>query len=258
MRTTIFTTLLAAATAVSATSSFSLSALEEINKDEVTPGCYKAYTASIEGCSASTSSCSEVCLKAIASADIIVREECAGAFVGMGSVLRRVVDGGILNIVCPPEIGESTMKAPALPTSTQKPSASSTEFEGIMTAAASAPPEIRKGTEAPSGILKDTDPEPSSGTSKDTEPEASSVISKESEASSAIPKESETPSETRALVFETSAAPTAGYSGTADIFAAVESGSAVETVDEDAAGALQVRWALVGMSALVGGLLVLV
>lgn len=119
----ISTLLLALAASVS---SLSLSDLETIPSDTVTPGCLSAYNTEISACPAAADfrakkTCSTECQDALTqfSKDTIL--VCRQAFVSPDSLLRRLLDGGLVTTLCP---AASSSTSTAAPTTTSAPAPS--------------------------------------------------------------------------------------------------------------------------------------
>lgn len=99
MRTsTLLLTAALFAIAQAAGADFSLQTISPIKKSEVSEDCYEAYTKLIPSC---TASCTTSCITALTAAAVDIRDECADAFTGMDTLLRRINDGGIVAAVCP-------------------------------------------------------------------------------------------------------------------------------------------------------------
>jgi hypothetical protein len=218
--TSLFAVLAALATSAFA-KEFTLNSVEPIEKSEVPSDCYKAYTAPLPGCGGSTNTCSSKCVDSINSASALIQSECANAFVGMDSLMRRTLDGGLLTILCPDavaEIVESTLVAPSL--------LSTTIYAPLTKATGSVASEIEMDTSAIAAaetstavvLALDTAPTPTAGISG---------------------------SNVEALFASETASASESASG-----AAV---SGVDTDENAANGGLAVgRWAVVGVAAVVG------
>ncbi|KAI5841312.1 hypothetical protein BZA05DRAFT_413149 [Tricharina praecox] len=138
MRATIFATLFFAVgiSTVVAASSFSLNKMEPITESEVPEDCFKVYESGISACgTSSTPSCTTECTNSLLALASDIQLACADAFVGMDSLLRRTVDGGLLQAVCasyeaPSEIVDSTMEASNIILSTLYPEPSTATKTG--------------------------------------------------------------------------------------------------------------------------------
>jgi hypothetical protein len=106
MRTS--TILLTLATSALVAADFSLSDVETVSKSEVTTTCYTAYTATLDGCTSSGSTCSSTCVASVKSAASSIQSACADAFTGVDSLLRRTLDGGLLTIMCPDAVSSGS------------------------------------------------------------------------------------------------------------------------------------------------------
>lgn len=158
--------LLAFAASTLASSEFNLGSLEPISKSEVTSDCYAAYTTPLAGCTSSTSTtCSAECISSISSASTLIQEDCADAFVGVDSLLRRTVDGGLLSILCPSavvQVIDSTMVAPSV-LSTTIYAAASMATAGVDSAIETDSASAAKTSGTPLAV--DTAPTPTAGMS---------------------------------------------------------------------------------------------
>jgi len=98
---------------------FSLNVAEPIRKSEVPSECFAVYCAEVPSCgNSATASCTEACVDSLSALATDLQEACANAFVGMNSLLRRAVDGGLVPALCtmyepPSEFVDSTMEAPS-------------------------------------------------------------------------------------------------------------------------------------------------
>ncbi|KAH0603522.1 uncharacterized protein H6S33_007844 [Morchella sextelata] len=122
----ISTLLLALAASVS---SLSLGDLESIPSDTVTPGCLSAYNQEITACPAAADfkakkTCSDECISALNTFSDDTILVCRQAFVSPDSLLRRLLDGGLVKVLCPAASSSSSTAAPTT-TSAPAPSKSS-------------------------------------------------------------------------------------------------------------------------------------
>jgi hypothetical protein len=115
-RTTTLLLLLSVLLTTTHAYAFNLTAIEAIPESYVTPKCWVAYNTPIPGCNANKKiPCTDECIKSLASTDTLVRKQCKGNFVHPESILRQILDGGLMYVVCPAyskthvEIVESTM-----------------------------------------------------------------------------------------------------------------------------------------------------
>lgn len=123
----ISTLLLALAASVS---SLSLPDLESIPSDTVTPGCLAAYSKEITACPAAADfkakkTCSTECQDALNTFSDDTILVCRQAFVSPDSLLRRLLDGGLVTTLCPVSSSSSTSVAAPTTTSAPAPSKSS-------------------------------------------------------------------------------------------------------------------------------------
>lgn len=119
---------------------FSLNVAEPIKKSEVPSECFAVYSTELPSCgNSATASCTEACVESLSALAIDIQEACANAFVGMDSLLRRAVDGGLLAALCtiyepPSEFVDSTMEAPSdIPLSTLYPETKTSRDEPVPT-----------------------------------------------------------------------------------------------------------------------------
>jgi len=119
---------------------FSLNVVDPIKESEVPSECFAVYSAELPSCGDTvTASCSSECVASLSALAIDVQKACADAFVGMDSLLRRAVDGGLLPALCtmdepPSDIVDSTMEAPSgIPLSTLYPETKTSRSKAVPT-----------------------------------------------------------------------------------------------------------------------------
>ena len=124
MRVTTYSALFAVGITQALGASFCLDTLEPISPSEVTADCYSVYSSAVPSCgSSSTPSCSSSCITSLATLASDIQLACTSAFVGMDSLMRRTIDGGLIRSLCPDyhpptEFVDSTMEAPNIVLST--------------------------------------------------------------------------------------------------------------------------------------------
>lgn len=83
--------------------SISLGDTEALNKDEVTLGCLNTYNREVKECSKaeiSSGSCSSDCATALNTLGKDVMLACRQAYAGPDTLLRRIIDGGLVVTLC--------------------------------------------------------------------------------------------------------------------------------------------------------------
>ncbi|KAF8429685.1 hypothetical protein EV426DRAFT_570744 [Tirmania nivea] len=83
--------------------SVSLGDTEALNKDEVTIGCLNTYNSEVKECSQaeiSSGSCSSDCATALNTLGKDIMLACRQAYAGPDTLLRRIIDGGLVITMC--------------------------------------------------------------------------------------------------------------------------------------------------------------
>lgn len=171
MRTSFISAFLLAA--IVSVSALSLNDLDPLPDNMVTPGCKTTYGQEISECPSASDfqakkTCSDDCIDALNSHQQDVILSCRQAFVSTSSLLRRLLDGGLVTTLCPATGGKPSSAPATSPTSTKaasstvKASASSTASKiavsGFLTMTI-APP-TASPTDIPSELTLDDSPEP--------------------------------------------------------------------------------------------------
>ncbi|KAI5795351.1 hypothetical protein DFH27DRAFT_117537 [Peziza echinospora] len=106
----------------------SLKDVEPISSSEVVQGCTTAYNAEIKNCSKdqfTSGTCTEACISDLQTHSTNVMLACRQAFAGPGTLLRKIIDGGLVVTLCPGG-GSTTTKTGASASATGSPTGSPT------------------------------------------------------------------------------------------------------------------------------------
>lgn len=188
---------------IAAVSAVSLNDIDPLSPESVTPGCLSTYSQPIDQCPSASDfrakkTCSDDCISALTSHQQVVILSCRQAFVSTSSLLRRLLDGGLVSTLCP------TTKASA----SASTSASASVSPSSTTTKAAASSTVSKVTF--SGFLTMTIPPPAPSSTDDIPEELTLDESTEPTVSevSALAQSTESPSSTTAKPSPTPTPPT--------------------------------------------------
>ncbi|KAL0637338.1 hypothetical protein Q9L58_003671 [Maublancomyces gigas] len=144
MRTSFISTFLLAA--IASVSALSLSDIDALPDNMVTPGCQSTYSQEISECPSASDfqakkACSDDCIDALNTHQQDVILSCRQAFVSPSSLLRKLLDGGLVTTLCPAASAKPSSAPVTSPTSTKAASsAASSTVKASSTAKASVYP----------------------------------------------------------------------------------------------------------------------